>query len=97
MGRAVDRRQVCHRQALVLLDEPLEDGLHADRAVRHENEVLALEEAGRHFDRVADEVQADLSNENISPFTIDIVSNLVFWSHLVNKLEPWHIVYIVQK
>ena len=23
---------------------------------------------------------------------IDTVSNLVFWSHLVNKLEPWHFV-----
>ena len=28
---------------------------------------------------------------------IDTVSNLVFWSRLVNKLEPWHIVYIMQQ
>ena len=24
--------------------------------------------------------------------SIDTVSNLVFWSRFVNKLEPWHIV-----
>ena len=29
--------------------------------------------------------------------SIDTVINLVFWSHLVNKLEPWHIVYIMQQ
>ena len=28
---------------------------------------------------------------------IDTVSNLVFWSCFVNKLEPWHIVYIMQQ
>ena len=28
---------------------------------------------------------------------IDTVSKLVFWSHLVNKLEPWHIFYIMQQ
>ena len=28
---------------------------------------------------------------------IDTVSNLVFWSRLVNKLEHWHIVYILQQ
>ena len=28
---------------------------------------------------------------------IDTVSNLVFWSRFVNKLEPWHIVYIMQQ
>ena len=27
----------------------------------------------------------------------DTVSNLVFWSRFVNKLEPWHIVYIMQQ
>ena len=30
-------------------------------------------------------------------FSIDTVSNLVFWSRLVNKLEPLHIVYIMQQ
>ena len=29
--------------------------------------------------------------------TIDNISNLVFSSHLVNKLEPWHVVYIMQQ
>ena len=29
--------------------------------------------------------------------TIDTVSNLVFWSRFVNKLELWHIVYIMQQ
>ena len=29
--------------------------------------------------------------------TIDATSNLVFWSRLVNKLEPWHNVYIIQQ
>ena len=28
---------------------------------------------------------------------IDTVSNLVFWSRVVNKLEPWHIVNIMQQ
>ena len=28
-------------------------------------------------------------NENVF-FTIDTISNLVFWSRLVNKLKPWH-------
>ena len=28
---------------------------------------------------------------------IDTIGNLVFWSCFVNKLEPWHIVYIMQK
>ena len=28
---------------------------------------------------------------------IDTVGNLVFWSRFVNKLEPWHIVYIMQQ
>ena len=28
---------------------------------------------------------------------IDTISNLVFWSFLVNKLELWHIVYIMQQ
>ena len=27
----------------------------------------------------------------------DTVSNLAFWSHLANKLEPWHNVYIIQQ
>ena len=27
----------------------------------------------------------------------DTVSNLVFWSCLVNKLKPWHLVYIMQQ
>ena len=31
------------------------------------------------------------------PLTIDTVSNLVFWTCLVNKLELWHIVYIMQQ
>ena len=26
--------------------------------------------------------------------TFDTVSKFVFWSHLVNKLEPWHNIYI---
>ena len=29
-------------------------------------------------------------------FTIDTVSNLVFWSRLANKLEHWHNVYMVE-
>ena len=28
---------------------------------------------------------------------IDTVSNLVFWSRFLNKLAPWHIVYIMQQ
>ena len=28
---------------------------------------------------------------------IDTVSNIVFWSRFVNKLEPWHIVYVMQQ
>ena len=28
---------------------------------------------------------------------IDTISNLVFWSRLANKLEPWHDVYIIQQ
>ena len=27
---------------------------------------------------------------------IETISNLVFWSCLVNKLEPWHIVHIME-
>ena len=29
--------------------------------------------------------------------SIDTVSILVFWSHQVNKLEPWHIVHIMKQ
>ena len=28
---------------------------------------------------------------------IDTINNLVFWSRLANKLEPWHNVYIIQQ
>ena len=28
---------------------------------------------------------------------IDTISNLVFWSHLANKLEPWYNVNIIQQ
>ena len=28
---------------------------------------------------------------------IDTVSNLVFWSHIAKKLEPWQNVYINQQ
>ena len=28
---------------------------------------------------------------------IDNANNLVFWCHFLNKLEPWHIVYIMQQ
>ena len=28
---------------------------------------------------------------------IDNASNLVFWCRFLNKLEPWHIVYILQQ
>ena len=36
-----------------------------------------------------------VEDDNVLP--IDTVSNLVFWSCQVNKLEPWHIVYIMQQ
>ena len=28
--------------------------------------------------------------------SISSISNLIFWSRQGNKLEPWHIVYIMQ-
>ena len=34
---------------------------------------------------------------NRSQRDIDTISNLVFWSRLVNKLEHWDIVYIMQQ
>ena len=37
------------------------------------------------------------SHDRLISFTIDTISNLVFWSHLANKLEPWHNVYIIQQ
>ena len=30
-------------------------------------------------------------------FYIDNANNLVFWCHFLNKLEPWHDVYIMQQ
>ena len=29
--------------------------------------------------------------------TIDNATNLVFWCHFLNKLEPWYAVYIMQQ
>ena len=40
---------------------------------------------------------SDCAIEIFQLHRIDSVSILVFWSHLVNKLEPWHIVYIMQQ
>ena len=31
------------------------------------------------------------------PELIDTVSNLVFWIRFLNKLEPWHNVYIIKQ
>ena len=31
------------------------------------------------------------------PELIDTVSNLVFWIRFLNKLEPWHNVYIIEQ
>ena len=30
-----------------------------------------------------------------SLLSIDNANNLIFWCHLLNKLEPWHIAYIM--
>ena len=30
-------------------------------------------------------------------FAIDNANNLVFWCQFLNKLEPWHTVYIMQQ
>ena len=29
--------------------------------------------------------------------TIDNANNLIFWCHFLNKLKPWHIVYIMHQ
>ena len=38
------------------------------------------------------EKSTNINKMGLAP--IDIISNLVFWSHPVNKLEPRHVVYI---
>ena len=47
--------------------------------------------------RVAEDAEQKCQAENCRERSIDTVSNLVCWSCLVNKLEPWHDVYIIQQ
>jgi hypothetical protein len=49
LGGSVDGRQVCRGHSLLVLDQRLEDGLHADGAVGDEDDVAGLEEVRRHL------------------------------------------------
>ena len=37
------------------------------------------------------------SISNAKGSLIDNANNLVFWCRFLNKLDPWHIVYIIQQ
>ena len=41
--------------------------------------------------------QDTFSHSDCSIRLIDHVSNLVYWSRFVNKLDPWHYIYIMQQ
>ena len=36
-------------------------------------------------------------NKNLDCRTLDNANNVVFWCRFLNKLESWHIVYIMQQ
>ena len=73
------------------------DGCNDLRGLLFESQPLQpvgrRKQTSHHFRAGIDAVNQGSCGQN---FNIDTVSNLVFWSRQVNKLEPWHIVYIMQ-